>query len=127
MLEVLNAEGQLALLHGDTLIDVTPELEADAYLVSPTKDHYDWGFVKRSSENVFLKADSDAGSDPSEVICGFFLVSDASDFRGCCAIAPDFLQALNSYGTKRQVALPEPYKWFDLGHLNTYYKARVTC
>lgn len=124
VLEVLNATGQVAVLHGDTLIDAELDGAHDVFFVSQTTADYDWGLVIPQGTHRFLDSGRGTEGQLREVICGFFLFSDGQVLRECCAVAQNFIDALNGYTSRINTFFVRPRQWLDLGHLNLYYTAR---
>lgn len=124
VLEVLDVSGQVALLHGDTLIEIEENDSADVFFVSETDDDYDWGLVVRENGRRLVSSGGGAEGRKREVICGFFLFSDGLALREICAVAPNFIEALNAYADRFATRFSTVRQWLDLGHLNLYYTAR---
>ncbi|TKD61470.1 hypothetical protein FBG13_12230 [Cobetia marina] len=102
----------LYMLHGDTLISpVNPAV--DIIGTGSTRDNYDWQLESRNDSN--------------EVVwCGYFSFSNVQLLIQSLALArADFVDALKSYRTSHGLDLVEVQAWYDLGHLNTYFKSRA--
>lgn len=116
VLFVLNTMGEsgdsITLLHGDTLIEDLPEGN-DVIGVSTTTDDYPW-----EVEQV--------GTDGDLVWCGFFRFASARGLMSALATCRhDFVLAVRSYAEKRPMTLHHIEHWYDLGHVNTYFRSRA--
>ncbi|MGP9798534.1 hypothetical protein ACT3UJ_14390 [Halomonas sp. 86] len=115
ILYVLNSTGtvddELYMLHGDTYLERFPG-KLDVVGVSKTTDNYNWQ-LEEYDEN-------------SELIwCGFFSFSRVKKFIRALALSHgNFVDAIKSYSLEANTWLYRIEDWFDLGHLNTYFKSR---
>lgn len=105
------ANEPIRLLHGDTLISTLPQ-RLDCVAVASTQDEYAWEL-----ENI---------ANDSLVWCGYFAFSSARQFVKALAIEQgDFVKAVHLYAKESlQVSHPVVNDWFDLGHVNTYFRSR---
>lgn len=113
VLNVVNtSKDRLYMLHGDTLISPIT-LESDVIGVSTTQDNYDWQLVSQGDSN--------------EVVwCGYFSFSDVQLLVQSLALnRGDFVDSIESYREIHNLSLKSVDKWYDLGHLNTYFKSRA--
>lgn len=115
---VLNVVGcdqtSLKLIYGDTLIQDLPEASVSDILgLAFSQDGYNW----------YLE---DTINDIPLIWCGFYIFSSKQKLLQCLALnREDFTQAVQAY--RKAIALA-PYickEWFDLGHINTYYRSRA--
>jgi hypothetical protein len=115
LLYALNSIAQyddvLRVLHGDTLIKNIPEGN-DIIGISKTNDDYNWEVESKESTEEM-------------VWCGFFafnniktLVKSLNNARG------NFVEAIRRYDNKHSLERIIVEKWYDLGHVNNYYKSR---
>lgn len=99
------------LLHGDTLIRTLPQ-QLDCVAVASTQDEYVWEF-----ENI---------ANDTLAWCGYFAFSSVRQFVRALAIEQgDFIKTVHLYAKEsQQVYYPVIKDWFDLGHVNTYFRSR---
>ncbi|MFV2030307.1 hypothetical protein [Neisseria sp. S1] len=104
----------LRLLHGDTLLDNFPAI-SDCISLARTQDDYAWEFEKKSTTQNPL------------VWCGYFSFSSIRNFIRALANAQgSFTSAVHKYADQVEMHYPETNNWFDLGHINTYFRSRST-
>ncbi|WP_269913362.1 hypothetical protein [Acinetobacter sp. HY1485] len=111
----LPKEDSIKIMYGDTLIHDLPENleQADLLGVSVSQDSYDW------------KIES-TGSDNSTIWCGFYIFSDQTLLIRCLALKRhNFLEAVEIYRTEKPLTIHCFKQWFDLGHVNTYFRSRA--
>lgn len=115
VLNVASIEGKtLRLLHGDTLILDLPT-GLDEVAVGQSAGDYDWE-IESSAENSIQAA---------LVWSGFFSFSDQREFlRALVLSRRNFVNAVREYGNKNKLKAIACEKWFDLGHVNTYFSSR---
>ncbi|ODN36831.1 phosphotransferase [Pasteurella multocida] len=101
----------LRLLHGDTLLNNFPQ-EHDCVALSRTQDDYSWEF--------------DENTENSLVWCGYFAFSSIHSFiRALAKMQGSFTQAIYHYiKSQGGVCYKQVNDWFDLGHINTYFRSR---
>lgn len=103
---------QVRLLHGDTYLPEVPTGD-DLLALSNTEDYYEWEVEKTNTEFEM-------------VWCGFFSFSDKRHLiKQLTVHRGNFVKAIRSYFSViecEKITLPQ---WFDLGHINTFYKARA--
>lgn len=116
LLYVINSIGRydetLRILHGDTLIEDIPPTE-DVVAIAEAEDDYAWEIQSqdKSTERVW---------------CGYFAFSDIKLLaRSLSAAQGRFVDAIRAYGRARELEFPLIAKWIDLGHVNTYFRART--
>lgn len=109
-IEYLNND-VLRLLHGDTFLDDIPN-SIECIALSSVQDEYEWEFDKKSNNKLLW--------------CGYFAFGSLRGFIKELAISQgDFIQAVHSYVEKRSsMNYPQVFKWYDLGHINTYFRSR---
>ncbi len=102
---------ELKIIHGDTLFEKI-DYPADLFLVSKTNDNYGWAYTKsKIKKNI--------------VYAGFFSFSNQSLLiKALKENDYDFIKSILSY--KSTIIVREYYinKWYDLGHINTYYRSK---
>lgn len=116
LLYVLNTVGcsedeTLHLLHGDTLIEGLPQEKNSIALAKP-QDDYAWEY-EISSENKLIW-------------CGYFSFTSARSFiRALATTQGDFTESVHLYiKEEKDIVFKEVEKWYDLGHVNTYFRSR---
>lgn len=112
VLNTVEFEGEvLRLLHGDTLLKDFPQ-DKDCIAVVRTQDDYAWEFEEKSTNPL--------------VWCGFFAFSSYHRFiRALATTQGNFIQSVYDYTGKSSNSFQkEVYQWFDLGHINTYFRSR---
>ena len=115
VLNVASVEGKtLRLLHGDTLILDLPT-GLDEVAVGQSAGDYDWE-IESPAENSI---------EATLVWSGFFSFSDQREFlRALASSRRNFVHAVREYGNKNKLKAIACEKWFDLGHVNTYFSSR---
>ena len=110
---LVGSSGEVHLLHGDTLLYDFPQGKSDILGVGIPQDSYSW------QKEV---------SDYSEqsVWCGYFSFQSMPTLIQCLAVAKNsFVDAVNIYRQKKGMETHFFTSWFDLGHINTYFKSRA--
>lgn len=115
VLYVLNSTGtvdeELYMLHGDTYLKHFPG-ELDVVGISKTTENYDWQL-------------EEVGEDSELIWCGYFSFSNVRKFIQALALSRgDFVEAVKAYSNDNGSVFFRVEDWFDLGHLNTYFKSR---
>lgn len=115
VLYVLNTVGSnhesLRLLHGDTLLNDIPHNE-DCIAVVRTQDNYEWEFEENTVNPL--------------VWCGYFSFTSPQRFiRALATTQGNFVESVHIYA-KEETTLEhkEIFDWYDLGHINTYFRSR---
>lgn len=124
VLEVIDAKGGVALLHGDTLIQGTCLEQTDVFFVDEVTDYYDWGRVVRGGASPEIVSGFTEGGFSREVVCGYFTFSDSARLRNILSTGKRFLGALNKYAEETPVQIEKISEWLDFGHAHLYYRAR---
>lgn len=116
ILYVINSIGRydetLRILHGDTLLIDFPHYE-DIVALAQSEDGYSWELesVKGVNDTIW---------------CGFFAFSDVKLLaRSLTASRGRFVEAVRDYQRSRPQQMPIINNWFDLGHVNTYFRTRA--
>lgn len=115
ILYVLNSTGtvddKLYMLHGDTYLQHFPDA-LDVVGISKTTENYNWQL-------------EEIGEDSELIWCGFFSFARIREFIQALALSRgNFVDAVKTYNSKNNAAFYRVEDWFDLGHLNTYFKSR---
>jgi hypothetical protein len=116
LLYVLNSIGEynetVRILHGDTLVLEFPQ-EVDLIGLARTQDFYDWEIESTETTDEL-------------VWCGYFSFSDVKCLiRSLTASRGNFVKAVRTYDSKIALMRTVIEQWYDLGHTNSYYKARA--
>lgn len=104
----------IKIMYGDTLIGDLPEIhENDLLGTSFVEDGYKW-HVEHHDELLPL------------VWCGFYIFSSKQKLLQSLALnRDDFIQAINHYRKCISLKIHIFKFWFDLGHINTYFRSRA--
>lgn len=100
------------ILHGDTYLPEIPQGN-DILALASTQDYYNWEVET---------------SNPSEelVWCGYFSFSNSQELiKNLTICRGNFVNAVRDYFLKHNPSKVAIDKWFDLGHINTFYKTRA--
>lgn len=110
--EILERGEQLKILHGDTLIYDLPTV-SNCIGTASTLAGYDW--------------EVDEVNDGDEVVwCGFFAIKKPQIFSECIhRAAGNFVEAIHLYDQQIQLVHKKVCRWYDYGHLNTYFQNRA--
>lgn len=117
------------LLHGDTLVEVPFASVPDTISVADTADGYSWAEVDCDGDGRVGSLRTVMAGVPSEsrspVACGYFAFSDAAELVRCLVRARgDFIAGVTGYAAARTVRARRVGRWFDFGHLRTFYRSR---
>ncbi len=115
LLYVINSIGKydetFRLLHGDTLIRDFP-IGEDIVMLAKAEDEYPWEFEDSADNKIW---------------CGYFSFSDIKLFAKSLLVARgQFSDSVRSYQKVRRQENPVSTTWLDLGHVNTYFRARAS-
>lgn len=121
--------GPVAIVHGDTLLDLGAAASGDRVSVAHTEVPYSWGIVEEAEGQVISVrsgTQSDAAlTEQSVILSGYFAFSDARTLLQCLMRANfDFIGALDAYAAVHDVATDLDLAAHDFGHLKTYYASR---
>lgn len=111
------------VLHGDTLIDDIDYTCLDQAAIAHTDEYYQWAGVKEVGDKTLftdLADDRTAGM----VVSGYFSFSSYELLKESLANSQNFISALNYYSDKCPLKCQYYPKWFDLGHLHTYFRSK---
>jgi len=100
------------ILHGDTYLPEIPTGD-DLLALASTQDYYNW------------EVESSTATDEL-VWCGYFSFANSQELiKNLTICRGDFVSAVRGYSTNQSTVKYVIDKWFDLGHINTFYKARA--
>jgi hypothetical protein len=103
----------IRILHGDTLIMRLP-LTGDLIALAMSNDDYPWEVESR-------------GLTAERVWCGYFAFSDVKLLvRSLSRLGGNFVDAVRTYQSIRTLSLDLVEGWYDLGHVNTYFRSRAS-
>jgi hypothetical protein len=115
----------LCMLHGDTLLFDFPLDRIDTVSVGVTQAYYPWADYEVRDGGGLVLSNSDDKNTDRHVLTGAFHLSDVPLFlRGLAQSDNSFLRALEFYSARRGLAPVSSGKWFDFGHLHTYFQSR---
>ncbi|MFM1648434.1 hypothetical protein ACJ5N2_11105 [Aeromonas salmonicida] len=111
----------LHILFGDTLLSDIPKSKTDLISISKTKNNYTWASI----EDDFAIRDLSNSSGHS-VICGYFHFSRPNQLiRNITLERWDFIRGVRQYCKEESVEFSETDKWFDFGHINSYFQSKA--
>jgi hypothetical protein len=99
----------LLILHGDTLFTSLPE-KVNSIFVSNSQDNYNWGKVSNNENEL--------------VYSGLFWFENKFDFFDILKKSSSFLESVENYSLKKKTSLQFVDNWFDLGHINTFFRSK---
>jgi len=116
LLFILNTnidDSYVRILHGDTLF-LSFDKDLNIVSVSKTYDNYAW------EKEIF------PSSEEEHIWTGYFAFSSSRDLMKCLALSRgDFVRAVRQYMSMHSVEARVSVGWMDLGHVNTYFRART--
>ncbi|MFM4704714.1 hypothetical protein [Aeromonas bivalvium] len=111
----------LHILFGDTLLSGLPTAKKDVISIAKTKNNYTWASI----EDDFAIRDLSNSSGHS-VICGYFHFSRPNQLiRNITLERWDFINGVREYCKETSVEFSETEKWFDFGHINSYFQSKA--
>lgn len=125
VLEVLDAQGPLYMLYGDTLIEGDRLTELDQAAIQLTLSNYTWSEATvDAAGKLRIRHGYGDGVTRRRVLCGYFSFSNAKALRMACVEADDFDQSIETYSNSNSMRLIEVREWHDFGHLSLIYRSR---
>lgn len=132
----LKTSDSIVVNMADTLVSLAEELCLDAIYTQPRSDLYRWtSVVENQDGSIHFPQDRDDSTvgDPQAVCVGLFTFSEGHSFRTYLKAAVEsesgavdpFFVAIENYSKKYRLNLCTPSTWFDCGHVDTYYEARL--
>ncbi len=119
-------EGELRILHGDTLIAGFSNPALDIVAESTTTTYYSWAEVQKNDDgnNEFFDG-LPSGEGNRKVLSGYFSFADSGQFILSLEQSSDnFIEALNLYSSALPLATVDDGTWLDFGHLDNYYRSK---
>lgn len=118
----------VAILLGDTLIDLDDFYELDVVSIGALPVSYNWGralVVESSLIDATTVNASDAEARDFEALAGWFSFSDSQLLiQAVTRCRGNFIKALGVYSSTRALKTARPKTWLDFGHANTYHQSR---
>ena len=114
--------GPLRILHGDTLMYDLPLERVDVLAVGQIVDNYQW-----DAWTISPQGDARGGHDEPDLatIAGYFAFADTAEYiRRLVEVRSDFVASLEAYRQARALEAINVPRWFDFGHLKTYYRSK---
>jgi len=135
-LDCLGENDSVVVNMADTLVTLSEDLLLDAVYTQTRNDLYRWtSVVMQEDASISFPHDRDDASDceAQEVCVGLFTFSNGVNFRTQLKAAVDadrgeldpIFVAIEKYSKIHPLKLKAPKAWFDLGHVDTYYEARL--
>lgn len=116
--------GAVTILHGDTLLQDYPYDRPDAVSVGVTRTYYPWADYHEQNGRLSFPAGVPEATDRT-VLTGAFSLSDMQGFLRALALSGErFVDAVGLYSQARPLACLDEGRWFDFGHLHTYFQSR---
>lgn len=109
-----NWSDTLKIIYGDTLLlDIPKDNEIDTLGLALSGDGYEW-HVEKIENDIPL------------IWCGFYIFSDRRLLLKSLALNRNyFVDAVERYRTEKTMTTYIFSQWFDLGHINTYFRSRA--
>jgi hypothetical protein len=124
VLEVVDAQGALRILHGDTLIEGIATERLDVIAAQSSTAFYAWAEVRGQDGRFHLQTSIGDGETERIVAAGYFAFADAELLRRVLSEMDDFIGAVNLYGEDRQLDTLDVANWYDFGHLPLFHRSR---
>ncbi|MFC5355619.1 phosphotransferase [Azospirillum himalayense] len=120
-------DGELRILHGDTLIEDIDFPQLDVVSVDSTDEYYLWAEWRDEDKGLPAVMDEFPTTGTGrQYLSGYFsfssshlLVQSITRARG------DFIAGLMGYSGSRRLRPIKTGAWMDFGHLQTYYQSRT--
>lgn len=119
-------QGDLSILHGDSLLTGFGYGERDAVSVMTTPPAgYDWAWAKRTGETISMLSGDATPVDGDVALNGFFAFSDTQAFvQSITRNRGSFVGGLKDYAASHSMRALDSEHWFDFGHSGTYHRSR---
>ena len=119
----------LHVLHGDTLILDPPTQAVDAIVGGTSGGDYSWAEIELDGERIARLDVIPAGEEGRgrPIAAGYFaFASSLALVRAMTRARGDFVEGVNAYATERPLSLVQTGGWLDFGHLQTFFRSRLT-
>jgi hypothetical protein len=120
----VDLRGSLAILFGDTLVELPGPPEPDTFAVAPTNHLAAWTGYSMSADGLSFGRKGIDARDEGDVVAGYFFIAHCRDFCDALSSSSDFFRALEIYSNIHSVQPFRPAAWRDFGHLHSYYQSR---
>lgn len=124
VLEVVDADGAVRILHGDTLIEDFAGGRTDVVAAQASTAFYAWAEVRGPDGRIHLQTSFGDGETERIVAAGYFAFADAGLLRRALAEMEDFIGAVNLYAEDRALSTMTVGRWYDFGHLPLFHRSR---
>lgn len=125
------ADGELRILHGDTLLFDFPFGSVDLISEGQTGEYQSWAESRQNNDGSLMFFDG-LPEGPAQntgnrlVLSGFFSFSDAAAYKAALRSSGQrFIPALNDYAKSRPLKTLNEGRWLDFGHLDDYYQSNA--
>jgi len=121
ILEMKNEDGGISIIHGDTIVENVDLTMNDVYSVDAPESAAYWGVGLPDSRFVRMLCKAEG----TDVLSGYFQFSSIKLLMKCLQEASyDFLLCLELYSQKITLKSVKFGRWFDFGHMETYYNSK---
>lgn len=125
VLEVIDTQGPIYLLFGDTLVEGEGLTELDRIAVHQTQGYYNWSYIVGQPDgSIRVESGYGDGEESRAIVCGFFAFSDVDTLRQAFVTGNDFAAGLNAYMAARPTGTIDVTAWYDFGHLALIYQSK---
>lgn len=126
---VVDGEGPVHVLHGDTLIGRPPVGSSDVIVGGRRVNEYAWAEMRVEGERVTRLETTLAGEDghaERPIAAGYFAFgSSLSLLRSLTRMRGDFISGVNHYLGEHPVEMAQTSEWLDFGHLQPFFQSRL--
>ncbi len=121
------ADGEIRILHGDTLIEDIDFQRLDVLSVGSSEDYYQWAdLAEVNKEQPDWADDIPGNSTGNQQISGYFSFSSSHLLiRSITRARGSFIAGLAEYSRTRRLTALQTGSWLDFGHVHTYYRSRT--
>jgi hypothetical protein len=119
--------GELAILHGDTVLTGLDHAQSDIISVADAPSGYRWGRVYHNGQTLASATYGPLSEESADgdVLSGWFAFSDAVLLvQSITRSGGDFLGGLGTYGAVKPLSAVRAADWLDFGHASTYHQSR---
>ncbi len=120
--------GEVAVLHGDTLLRGLDWSAGDTISVDDAPPGYRWGWVREEGGRLIEARQGSATGDEEAagpVLSGYFSFADTALLvQSVTRRGGDFLAGLGEYAALRPLRTVRAAEWLDFGHAATYHQSR---
>jgi hypothetical protein len=128
----IGLDGDLRILHGDTLLLKFPVDMLDIISIGETNEYYSWAKYDLTENKTPIFTDGllsgSAENSPFGkrlVLSGYFSFSQTQEFLDSLEKSNyNFIKSLNIYSETNALKPIQEGEWLDFGHLDQYYRSR---